>query len=69
MTDANELRTARVRERAYELWQTAGSPMGHDDHFWLCAEREIKGEEHDHDKAMQDGFPASDPPSHSGITA
>lgn len=31
----------RVRRRAYELWQEAGSPSGREMDFWLQAEREL----------------------------
>ena len=32
----------RVRERAYQLWQTAGAPVGNDQHFWYQAVQEIQ---------------------------
>ena len=31
-----------VRERAYELWQQAGSPKGLSDEFWFAAEHELE---------------------------
>ena len=31
----------RIRVRAHELWQQAGSPPGAELDFWLAAEREI----------------------------
>jgi hypothetical protein len=31
-----------IRERAYRLWQDAGSPADRDDEFWHQAETEIK---------------------------
>ncbi|MGA2488144.1 MAG: DUF2934 domain-containing protein, partial [Roseiarcus sp.] len=31
-----------VRERAYELWQRAGSPEGRSDEFWFAAEHELE---------------------------
>jgi len=31
-----------VRERAYELWQQAGSPEDRSDEFWFAAERELE---------------------------
>lgn len=38
---AEEDRETKIRNRAYALWQQAGSPEGrHDDH-WLQAEHEI----------------------------
>jgi hypothetical protein len=32
---------ARIRERAYELYEVGGREHGHDEHDWLRAEREI----------------------------
>ena len=31
----------RIRERAYEIWNTRGCPEGRADEHWLTAEREI----------------------------
>ena len=31
-----------LRERAYELWQQAGSPKGLSDEFWFAAEHELE---------------------------
>lgn len=33
----------RVRARAYELWEAAGSPEGDGSAFWYAAERELWG--------------------------
>ncbi|MCJ8024424.1 DUF2934 domain-containing protein [Shinella yambaruensis] len=33
--------TDRIRRRAYELWQAAGSPRGDGAEFWLQAEAEV----------------------------
>ena len=42
----------RIRERAYQIWESLGHPHGdHDDH-WLQAEREILGK----DTASPDSF-------------
>ena len=30
-----------VYDRAYDLWQQAGSPEGRSDEFWFAAEREL----------------------------
>ncbi|WP_082505491.1 DUF2934 domain-containing protein [Aureimonas sp. Leaf324] len=38
---------AKVRERAYELWEEAGSPWGQEHEFWAAASREIEGEKID----------------------
>lgn len=50
-----------VRDLAYRLWEEAGKPEGRHDEFWHKARERLAG----HDTA--DSFPASDPPSHSGI--
>lgn len=42
----------RVRDRAYALWQAAGSPEGDDQRFWHQAEREL-AEEGDIDMSKQ----------------
>lgn len=36
---------ARIRSRAYELWEAHGKPEGRDQDFWLQAESEIKGKD------------------------
>jgi Protein of unknown function (DUF2934) len=33
--------TARIRERAYELYEVGGRKPGHDEQDWLQAEQEI----------------------------
>ncbi len=58
----------RIRERAYELWLEAGQPHDQDTEFWHRARREIRVEERTYDGALEDTFPASDPPANSGIT-
>jgi hypothetical protein len=35
----------RVRERAYDLWESSGRPDGKDAEHWLQAEAEIAAEE------------------------
>lgn len=37
---------ARIRERAYEIWERAGRPAGEAAEHWLRAEGEIAAEEH-----------------------
>ena len=64
-------RTEQRRERAYMLWEQAGRPEGRHDEFWEQAGQEVEGEtspDERVDVAMEDTFPASDPPSNSGIT-
>lgn len=64
-------RTEQQRERAYALWEQAGRPEGRHDEFWEQAGQETEGEtspDERVDVAVEDTFPASDPPSNSGIT-
>lgn len=61
MPDSDD-RERKIRERAYELWQQAGSPEGQHEEFWRQAEAE------EHGNADADSFPASDPPSNTGVT-
>ena len=32
-----------IRRRAYELWEESGREGGHDQEYWLSAEREVRG--------------------------
>jgi hypothetical protein len=57
-----------IRARAYELWQEEGCPTGKPDEFWFRACVELSQAEESYDNALEDSFPASDPPSHSGTT-
>jgi len=36
---------ARIRRRAYELWEEAGSPESHTDEYWHRAKEEISDRE------------------------
>ena len=57
------------RERAYALWEQAGRPEGREMEFWELAGQEGETSPDERvDVAMEDTFPASDPPSHGGIT-
>ncbi len=61
----------RQRDQAYVLWQQAGQPEGRAHEFWEQAGYALDGETSPDEKtdvAMEDTFPASDPPSHGGIT-
>ena len=40
---ADDDREQRIRFRAHELWQQAGSPPGAELDFWLAAERDFGG--------------------------
>jgi hypothetical protein len=46
---------AKIRDRAYELWQQNGRPQGREDEFWAQAERELQG-------TMDRGDPAQGTP-------
>lgn len=65
MTD---LMQKRICEQAYYLWEESGKPEGKSDIFWRKAERQINLEEAEYDSAVDDTFPASDPPANSGFT-
>jgi hypothetical protein len=61
----------RVRKRAYFFWERADRPMGRADEFWqqaLGEEARAAAEGKRLDEEAQESFPASDPPSHTGIT-
>lgn len=76
-------REQQIRELAFRLWQEAGEPQGEQDWFWHAAAKhlEMEGESPKSDTPAPvepasdrpdedtgDSFPASDPPSNSGIT-
>ncbi len=65
---ADGLAVQRIRELAYYLWEKAGRPDGQADEFWHMAEREISAEETNYDEALDESFPASDPPTHSPLS-
>lgn len=69
---------ARIRERAYALWQKEGGPDGRDAEFWERARLMLEAEaapsavppprstskgEAALDRAIEATFPASDPPA------
>jgi hypothetical protein len=68
MSDEYELLQQRIRERAYEMWQEAGSPEGDEQAFWYAAKIDIDQQEAKLDKEVASSFPASDPPSSSVVT-
>jgi Protein of unknown function (DUF2934) len=58
-------REARIRLRAEELYRRRGNRPGSAIEDWLSAEKEIReDEEHAIDEALEESFPASDPPAH-----
>ncbi|MBI0434987.1 DUF2934 domain-containing protein [Roseomonas sp. KE0001] len=64
---SGEDQEARIRQRAYELWEAAGRPEGQADSFWYQASTEVTGQARalsdELDQQLADTFPASDPPS------
>ena len=74
MADDGDDMEQAIRERAYELWQQAGSPDGRHEEFWHQAREErakaASPQTQDgtkSDETMKESFPASDPPANSGI--
>ncbi|MEI6159878.1 MAG: DUF2934 domain-containing protein [Roseococcus sp.] len=58
----------RTEQLAYRLWQEAGCPEGEADRLWRKAEALIATAEAERDVALEESFPASDPPAASGMT-
>ncbi len=60
-----------IRDLAYQLWEARGRPSGSPEQDWLDAERQLTAEapaaaatsSRAVDDALQDTFPASDPPA------
>jgi hypothetical protein len=66
MSDHDEARQERIRQRAYTIWLDAGRPEGAAMDHWRTAEA-MEAADAEADTASEDSFPASDPPSHTGI--
>jgi hypothetical protein len=66
MQMSKEIEEQEIRERAYLLWQEAGSPEGQEDEFWIKAKEKLAQEKGltDVDLASEHSFPASDPVNH-----
>ncbi len=67
MSDHDQARQDRIRHRAYRIWREAGCPEGDDRAHWSAAEQEEAAEDAAVEIADEDSFPASDPPSRTGI--
>jgi hypothetical protein len=58
-------REARIRLRAEEIYRQRGNRQGSPLEDWLRAEQEIREkEEREVDEALEESFPASDPPAY-----
>ena len=70
MSDTRLDPDTRIRERAHLLWERAGRPEGRADEYWEQAERDDARVAANSriDEEGRESFPASDSPSHSGIT-
>ena len=63
-----QLDVRKQRELAYRLWEERGRPQGRPEEDWFEAERRLRSDQHEVesaavDEAVQESFPASDPPS------
>jgi Protein of unknown function (DUF2934) len=77
MADTARRMEDRIRRTAYALWEQAGRPDGNAEMFWHRArqivERAVDAEDEPppvqdrEDIESDDSFPASDPPSSTGI--
>ncbi|HTW28432.1 MAG TPA: DUF2934 domain-containing protein [Acetobacteraceae bacterium] len=58
-----------LRRHAYELWERAGRPEGRSEEFWHRARVELGlvAPPNPTDLAIEDTFPASDPPASTGV--
>ena len=64
-------RLARIRERAHRIWESEGRPDDREKVHWEIATRIIDEEDAAHadgtenalDEAVEESFPASDPPA------
>lgn len=70
MTDSKAPDTASLRALAYQIWQSHGCPQGTAESDWQEAELRLaaappsaRTEDAKIEGALQDSFPASDPPA------
>lgn len=67
---------AKIRERAYAIWEGEGRPEGGAERHWTRAEDELRAEDRPDrprdeaavDATVDDSFPASDPPAWTSET-
>ena len=70
----------RIRDIAHALWEKEGRPDGRAEEFWYRARSQVESEDGadeaplapaetatEHDRQLEQTFPASDPPSHGVI--
>jgi hypothetical protein len=67
MADHDPDQDNRIRERAYFLWLAEGRPEGRAGEHWRRA-AEAAASDRMVDEESKESFPASDPPSRTGIT-
>ena len=67
MSGTQGLTRQRIEDMAQRLWEEAGSPLGGPADFHADAKAAIAEVEAALDKQSDQSFPASDPPSSSGI--
>jgi hypothetical protein len=49
-----EVDEEKIRERAHQIWEAAGKPIGREDEIWLQAERQLKEEQIQHELKTPD---------------
>jgi hypothetical protein len=49
-----EVDEEKIRQRAHQIWETAGKPIGREDEIWLEAERQLKEEKIQHELKTPD---------------
>lgn len=63
MSDTSPDHEARIRDRAYAMWEAEGRQDGKAEHYWHRAREELGAPSGSLDDQLADSFPASDPPT------